>query len=490
MTTSLDEADTAPGGDLEAAARARGDLTPGTTVNDYEVVRLIGAGGCSMVYLARHRAQSRLVALKVLHRDLAAKSKMIERFVREVRVVNLLRHPSIVTIYDLGKLEDGRPFCVMEYLPGLTLDGVLRARGRFTPEEALTILEPVCSALQAAHEVGIVHRDIKPSNVAVFTERQQHVVKLLDFGIAKLTDPEMDTTGLTSAGRCIGTLTAMAPEQILGETVDARADIYSLGVLLFRMLTGRPPFVSTSSVDLAFLHIEAPVPRPSSFAPAPPAVEAVVLKSMEKAPERRFSSAESFLAAFRAAVGKPAPNGQEQTRRPATAVGVCVEVSIDAAEEDFDDSMLEDLGRVLDASEEAAAREGFTIVLATSSVVLSARALSAEPGPQKEERRRALMSAAIHYHRLTARSGAHPRIRIAMYVHVDSAVVRGNGTPEVIGGAVAQMLGRCRRDGATGLYATEKALEGLSNLVGFSALPPSEPEPSHAELASRSKQPS
>jgi serine/threonine-protein kinase len=478
MPKTLEEADTVPGGDPEAAARARGDLTPGTAVEEYEVLRLIGAGGCSTVYLARHRAHGRLVALKVLHREVAAKSKMIERFVREVRVVNLLRHPSIVAMFDLGKLEDGRPFCVMEYLPGLTLDGVLRARGRFSPEEALDILEPVGSALQAAHEVGIVHRDVKLGNIAVFTDGPRRVVKLLDFGIAKLTDPEMDASGFTSAGRCIGTLTTMAPEQILGSAVDARADIYSLGVLLFRMLTGRAPFVSSSAVDLAFQHVEAPVPLPSAFAPVQPAVDRVVLKSMEKAPERRFASAESFLDALREAVGRPAMNGQEQTRRSATAVGVGVEVSINAAEEDFDDALIEDLGRVLDASEEAAVREGFAIVLATSSLVLSARALPAAPEPQKAERRRALAAAAALHRRLAERSAPNSRIRVAVYVHVDDAVVRGASSPEVIGGPVTQMLGRYRRDGAIGLHATARALEGLSDvedIQGFQALdtPPS-----------------
>jgi serine/threonine-protein kinase len=363
----------------------------------------------------------------------------------------------------------------MEYLPGLTLDGVLRARGRFSPDEALDILEPVCSALQAAHQVGIVHRDVKPGNIAVFTEGPRRVVKLLDFGIAKLTDPEMDTSGLTSAGRCIGTLTAMAPEQILGTAVDARADIYSLGVLLFRMLTGRAPFVSTNAVDLAFQHVEAPVPRPSSFVPVRPAVDMVVLRSMDKAPERRFASAESFLDALREAVGKPAVNRQEQTRRAATAVGVGVEVSIDAADEDFDDALIEDLGRVLDAAEEAALREGFTIVLATSSLVLSARALPADPDPQRAERRRALAAAASLHRRLAERSTSDRRIRVAVYVHADDAVVRGAGSPEVLGGPVTQMLGRFRRDGAIGLYATAQALEGLSDVGDFQALeaPPS-----------------
>ena len=122
--------DTMPAGNTNAAASARGELAPGTVVGEHEVQKLLGVGGCSMVYLARHQGAGRLVALKVLHRELVGKSKMIERFVREVRVVNVLKHPSIVAIYDLGKLDDGRPFYVMEYLPGTTLDGLIRARGR------------------------------------------------------------------------------------------------------------------------------------------------------------------------------------------------------------------------------------------------------------------------------------------------------------------------------------------------------------------------
>src|SRR5688572_2467107 len=201
------------------AAPQRSILPPKTPVGDYDIERQIGVGGCGTVYLARHRVLDQSAAIKVLHTSLLSKEKMVERFVREVEVVNLLGHPNIVSIFELGELEDGRPYCVMEHLSGMTLDAVLRARGRLPPEEALDILEPVCEALQAAHEAGIIHRDVKPSNVMICDDGERRTAKLLDFGIAKLTDPELGS-GLTSAGHSLGTIGCMAPEQITCDPTD------------------------------------------------------------------------------------------------------------------------------------------------------------------------------------------------------------------------------------------------------------------------------
>src|SRR5262249_13246467 len=161
---------------------------------------------------------------------------------REARAVNLVRHPNIVDIYDFGELPDRRPYFVMELLEGLSVSALLEERGVIPASETLSIVEPVCAALQAAHDVGVIHRDLKASNIFVVRRGSESVIKLLDFGIAKLVQPGAGGRGLTSAGTRLGTPYAMAPEQIRFGPVDARTDVYALGVLLHHLLTGRHPF--------------------------------------------------------------------------------------------------------------------------------------------------------------------------------------------------------------------------------------------------------
>ena len=190
-------------------AWSHGDLLPGTPAGAYVVTRFIDRGGGGSVYEARHKTLPRRAAVKVLHGRLAALPKMVERFTREIQVLNLLRHPNIVEVYEVGVLPDGRPFYVMEYVGGETLHQVLKARERLSPEEALAILDPVCGALAAAHAASIIHRDVKASNISI-DDGAPPTVKLLDFGIAKLLGRDQASSE-TTAGRQIGTLTIMAP---------------------------------------------------------------------------------------------------------------------------------------------------------------------------------------------------------------------------------------------------------------------------------------
>src|SRR5574342_460173 len=296
------------------------ELAPGACVGEYVVSALVARGGHGSVYAAEHRVLGRPAAVKVMHRRFASSAEMVGRFVREARVVNRIRHPAIVDIYDLGTLPDGRPYCVMELLHGQNLWQLLRQRGRVAPSEALSLLTPVCAALQAAHDRGVVHRDVKASNVLVGAG-DPPVVKLLDFGIAKIADPA--EAGLTTAGERLGSTHSMAPEQIGAGPVDARTDVYALGILLYQLLTGRLPFHSEDAVELERLQLEAPPPLPSATAPASPALDAVVVRALEKAPARRFPSVQAFLAALRAAVvGEAAPASEEE--RPALAVHVAL----------------------------------------------------------------------------------------------------------------------------------------------------------------------
>src|SRR5712664_3508426 len=283
-----------------------GELAPGDRAGEYLILGTIASGGCGTVYTAEHRVLGRKAAVKVLHSQLATSPEMVERFVREARVVNRIRHPNIVDIYEFGELGDKRPYFVMELLEGTSLASIVERRGRLTPAQALGYLEPVCEALRAAHAAGVVHRDLKASNVAG--------VKLLDFGIAKLVRTAPGERGLTAVGQRIGTPYAMAPEQIRGGAIDTRVDIYALGVLLYELLTGRYPFISGDPVEMERLHVEAPPPRPSAMAPVSPEIDSIVLRCMEKDAARRYPDVGAFVDALRAAVKGARGAGTEGKR--------------------------------------------------------------------------------------------------------------------------------------------------------------------------------
>ena len=426
------------------------ELRPGAALGDYVIERLVGRGGWGAVYSAWPARAARpaqpgrdgessappggpvRVAIKVLHSTLSVSPPMVERFVREVRLVRLLHHPNIVEIDELGELDDGRPYYVMEYLEGEPLMAALRRRGPLPAEEAVAILEPVCAALAAAHEAGVIHRDVKASNIMVLSspasgERQS--VKLIDFGVAKLLD---DTgSGFTTVGRRVGTLSAMAPEQIYGGHVDARTDVYALGILLYLLLTGQHPFWSDDEVELAWRHLEEPPPRPSARAPVPPALDAVVLRALEKAPDRRFDSAGSFFAALSEAVGGPSavvPHASE-----CFAVGIQVTLFVEG-EEEIGPAELADAGVALDRVENTLREEGYVIALAAGPVLLAVRPAGED---LEAERRAALIAARALSRGLAERADASPRLRHRVRIHVDQARMRLSPVPELSGGPLA-----------------------------------------------------
>ncbi|ACY15173.1 serine/threonine-protein kinase [Haliangium ochraceum] len=301
-------------------------LDIGELVREYEIRESLACGGFGAVYRAEHQIIGRQVAIKVLHADLVQSDEAVERFMREARAVSTLDQPNIVAMYDLGTLADGRPYQIMELVPGEDLGKLLARCGRLSPERAFAVLDPLCLALHAAHEHGIVHRDVKASNVMVDTATEPWGVKLLDFGIAKLLTPPADCWRTmpgrpspelsararahprpggaweTSDGSVLGTPHAMAPEQIRGEPVDHRADIYALGVMLFQILTGRPPFLQTRAQQVYEQHLSAEPPAPSWLAPVAPAFDALVLRAMAKDPLERFSTAAQLRVSLSAAV--------------------------------------------------------------------------------------------------------------------------------------------------------------------------------------------
>jgi eukaryotic-like serine/threonine-protein kinase len=437
-----------------------GVLTRGTPAGAYEIESLVARGGCGAVYIGTHKDTAQRAAIKVLDASLASSPRMVERFVREVEVVNLLRHPNIVTVYDMGTLSDGRPFYAMEYLGGDTLDSYLRGAGKLFPEEAIDVLDPVCSALSAAHRAGIVHRDIKGSNVSICAANERRVIKLLDFGIAKLQRDGLGASGLTSAGRQLGSPTAMAPEQILGEPVDARTDIYALGVLLHKLLTGQPPFCSPNLSELARQHLEEPPPRPSRLAPLAPEFDAIVLRCMQKRPEHRFESVNSFRAALQQARGSPsfsyARDNLPDAEEPVVAVDV--ELRVNVVGDELDDEIAYDLGRVLDETEARLRASGFSVAVQTSSSILAVRPLEGDAAEVANARRAALTFATSLHEELLLRPGGDPRIVIAIGLHVDRGVMRG---AEVVGGAILQTSAWAPPPSSRGLFATLAVIEGL-----------------------------
>jgi eukaryotic-like serine/threonine-protein kinase len=436
------------------------ELPPGTLAGEYVIEDFIAQGGCGSVYRARHRLTAGRAAIKVLHTSLVKAPKMVERFVREVEVVRLLHHPCIIDIHELGELPGGRPYYVMEYLEGVTLDNLLHLHGRLSPEDALDILDPVCSALAAAHEAGVVHRDLKASNVFVATEGEQRRIKLLDFGIAKLLDDSTGAQGLTSAGRQVGTLSAMAPEQILCGPIDGRVDIYALGVLLYKLLTGRAPFRSRTFSDLVRQHLEEPPPRPSLRAAMPPGLDEVVLRCLEKRPELRFATVKEF----RRALGEVVSAAPDAERKAATdvavpAIAIQVHLEVRTTPEELDDDLAEDLGRVLDRAEARLRGAGFVVALTAGMTILAVQNIH-DVIDAGRARAAALELAWSLYEELSGRPLADDRVDITLGVHADEAVVREASTPEIVGGAIASTW--ALPAGARGLWAKLAIVEEIS----------------------------
>ncbi|TGA96087.1 protein kinase domain-containing protein, partial [Streptomyces palmae] len=263
----------------------------------YQLQDLLGEGGMASVHLAYDTALDRQVAIKTLHTELGREQSFRERFRREAQAVAKLSHTNIVSVFDTGEDEiDGAlmPYIIMEYVEGQPLRSVLdtdaRQYGAMPTDKALKITGDVLAALEVSHEMGLVHRDIKPGNVMV---TKRGVVKVMDFGIARAM--QSGVSSMTQTGMVVGTPQYLSPEQALGRGVDARSDLYSVGIMLFELLTGRLPFDADSPLAIAYAHVQEEPVAPSSINQAiPPAVDALVARALKKNPNERFPSAEAM----------------------------------------------------------------------------------------------------------------------------------------------------------------------------------------------------
>ncbi|MCO5996536.1 Stk1 family PASTA domain-containing Ser/Thr kinase [Actinoallomurus rhizosphaericola] len=256
----------------------------------YLVRSRVARGGMATVYAGHDTKLDRTVALKVMHANLAMDEEFVRRFIGEAKSAAALSHPNVVAVYDQGT-DKGYVFLAMEYVPGRTLRDLLTERGRLGPREALQVMQPVLSALGAAHRAGLIHRDVKPENVLLTADGQ---VKVADFGLARAETASKQT----KTGMIIGTVGYLAPEQVISGDADARTDVYAAGIMLFELLTGRQPYDGGTPLAVAYKHVNETVPLPSSVVPGlPPQIDALVASATNRDPARRPSDADHFHAA-------------------------------------------------------------------------------------------------------------------------------------------------------------------------------------------------
>jgi serine/threonine protein kinase len=280
------------------AGRADGLVTVGARfAGRYDILDVLGTGGMGVVYRAFDREVGETVALKALRPELGALDPtLLDRFKQELRLARRITHRNVVRTYDLGE-ADGIYFITMEYVRGTTVAALIRDAGRLAVPATLTIGKQVCRALEVAHDEGIVHRDIKPQNLLV---DPGGFLKVMDFGIARLAERRADPgQALTAVGVVVGTPQYMAPEQLFGEPVDARTDLYATGAVLFECVAGRPVFEAPSVAALMARHVEGRLPDPSTLNPeVPEALSRVILRALARKPEERWPSAPDFLRAL------------------------------------------------------------------------------------------------------------------------------------------------------------------------------------------------
>ena len=301
MSTSSEERQLPRTEEVALIAAEAGDVESlaGTILLDrYRLIKLLGAGGAAAVYEAEHCIMHKRLAAKILRPEVAIRQDLVQRFLGEARMVAKLRHEHIVDVVDIGRTESGIVFCLMEFLEGEALANTLLRDGPMQLPRVQAIMSQVCAALGAAHAAGVVHRDVKPDNCyRIAHGGNPDFIKLLDFGIAKQLDA---SNGLTNTGVIMGTAEYMSPEQARGlSSVDERTDIYAAGVMLYELLTGIPPYMGETFLDVLLKHSTDPIPRISAEVPGlPRSLDTLIERALAKKPEDRFASMEEFMGAL------------------------------------------------------------------------------------------------------------------------------------------------------------------------------------------------
>jgi serine/threonine protein kinase len=294
------------------------ELLPGMIIrNKYEILGRLGIGGMGVVYRGRHLTFNEVCAIKIVNDAIAGDANFLQRFQTEAVVTRKLRHPNAVRVDDFDYTDDGRPFIVMELVEGKNIGEILHAEGPLRVSRAVRVATQAARALGVAHKLGIVHRDIKPGNIILATDEQgQETAKVLDFGIAKLLEAAGDAKpGMTMTGMMVGTPLYMSPEQFMGkkagDDIDGRTDIYSLGVVLYQMVTARLPFEGDTIYSLMMQHMEGNPRPPHELVPElniPESLSRVILKAIDKSRDKRFQTAEEFIAGLDQAESDQATN--------------------------------------------------------------------------------------------------------------------------------------------------------------------------------------
>jgi serine/threonine-protein kinase len=284
-----------------------GDLRGKTLNNRYVVEEKLGEGGFGTVWRARQTQMDRKVALKVLHPRMAKDPQVVGRFKREAQASSQLRAPHTVQVYDFDQTPEGQMYLAMEMLAGQSMHALLATEGPFAPMRMAKIMDGIAESLGEAHQHGIVHRDIKPENIYLEPQPTPDYVKVLDFGIAKIVSGDGSKgPQLTAAGQTLGTLEYMSPEQLMGQQLDGRSDIYALGIMAYEMMTGRLPFDAKTPTEMITGHLKTVPPPPSKFKPEIPAqLDAVILRCLEKNRDKRFADTGELRAALAALSAPP-----------------------------------------------------------------------------------------------------------------------------------------------------------------------------------------
>lgn len=294
----------------QAAASDDQDAFIGQIVaKNFRIEKLLGVGGMGKVYKARQLSLDKDVVIKILHDHFRDDPQLVQRFQREARAASRLNHPNSIQVIDFGQDDNGVLFMAIEFLNGRDLFGILKEDGPLSAERLAKMMIQVCSALAEAHAQNVIHRDLKPENIMIVDHRGTEHVKVLDFGIAKIQDPD-ETPGqaLTQAGMVCGTPEYMSPEQARGLKLDHRSDLYALGVVCYQLVTGELPFTADSPIGIVTKHIlEEPEPPAARFPNLniPPALEQLIMKSMAKDADARFATATEMGTAFEDMLKEP-----------------------------------------------------------------------------------------------------------------------------------------------------------------------------------------